>query len=312
MPAYNAEKYIAEAIDSVIQQSCPDWELIIVDDGSTDRTAAIIKEYENDQRIHYIYQEHVGQGKARNKAISQTGGEYIAFLDADDCWLPGKLQQQLSIIEEKKVDLVFSDAYLFEDKPDFEKRMNITPGYYQGEEAVRKFLVINYIPILTVLAKKSAIEKVNGFTEKEEIHEDYHLWLRMLISGSSFLGIDSALACYRQHPASSTLDAGKVLLYDIHVLQSIEDQWPRYKNDIDISVFCRIKHHLASNNVNEKKALLYLLNQMNDLGPGKVSVPFWKNIYSFFGKNIFRMLFNRLIRKRRPVHHPHQYKILLA
>src|ERR1700759_692275 len=91
-PAYNAGNFIHETIDSVIAQTYTNWELIIIDDGSTDNTAAIVKQYVvRDSRIKYLYQQNGKQGKARNNGMTHSSGTIIAFLDADDTWTPHKL-----------------------------------------------------------------------------------------------------------------------------------------------------------------------------------------------------------------------------
>jgi len=100
MPAFNAEKFIAESIESVVAQTYPNWELVVVDDGSTDGTAKIIKRYQAaEPRIKYFYQKNARQGIAKNLGISESYGEYIAFLDADDLWLPEKLDIELDYID---------------------------------------------------------------------------------------------------------------------------------------------------------------------------------------------------------------------
>ena len=209
MAAYNASNYIQEAINSVISQTFTDWELIIVDDGSTDKTSTIIANYSiQDNRIKNFYQDNGKQGKARNLGISHARGIYIAFLDADDFWLPEKLEIQLEEIKLKNVDLVFSDSYVFNDNnvSDRSRKMNILNQIFKGEEALKLFLIGNKIPILTVLAKKEKIILVNGFSEKLIIQnaEDYHLWLKMIIYGFVFYGSDKTLASYRVHSESST------------------------------------------------------------------------------------------------------------
>ena len=111
MPAYNASNYVQEAINSVIGQTYSNWELIIVDDGSTDATSSIIAQYRNhDNRIKSFYQDNGKQGKARNLGIEYARGIYVAFLDADDFWLPEKLEIQLEEIQLKNVDLVRYDS----------------------------------------------------------------------------------------------------------------------------------------------------------------------------------------------------------
>ncbi len=100
IPTYNTQKYISETIQSVIDQTLSDWELIIIDDGSTDNTVQIVEEFKKrDTRIKYYYQENAGVSAARNKGIELSKGEFIAFLDADDIWLPKNLEKKIESIE---------------------------------------------------------------------------------------------------------------------------------------------------------------------------------------------------------------------
>jgi teichuronic acid biosynthesis glycosyltransferase TuaG len=209
MPAYNASNYIQEAINSVIAQTYTNWELIIVDDGSTDETSTIIADYcIQDWRIKGFYQENGKQGKARNLGISKAIGSYIAFLDADDLWMSEKLEIQLQEIKERNVDLVFSDTYVFYDNNLSVKsrRYHIPNFIFKGNEALEILFQSNSIPILTVLAKKEKIVSVNCFSENLNIQnaEDYHLWLKMIIGGCVFYSSDKILAAYRVHNRSAT------------------------------------------------------------------------------------------------------------
>lgn len=109
---YNAEKYIGDAINSVLNQTYRNWELVIIDDGSKDLTALVIKKFLEDARIQYHYQVNAGVSVARNKGILLAKGEYIAFLDADDAWEPENLSKKLAVLSNMpEVDWVFSDMY---------------------------------------------------------------------------------------------------------------------------------------------------------------------------------------------------------
>lgn len=209
MPAYNAERYISESIDSVLKQTFQYWELIVIDDGSSDRTKEIVLNYtKSDNRIKYIFQENKKQGSARNLGISVSSGKYLAFLDSDDIWLEYKLDNQILEIEKHSTDLVFSDAYYFKNGVSEAKKnlMNSYKGFCSGPTSIQLFLQQNQIPILTVLAKKSEIINVNGFTESYDLQnvEDYHLWLKMLLNGAVFWGSEKVYACYRDHDLSAT------------------------------------------------------------------------------------------------------------
>ena len=107
MPAYNAGKYIKESIESVFNQTYQNWELIIIDDGSTDNTSEVVQPFLiKDRRIQYYLQENGKQGKARNAGIKRSKGNLIAFLDADDVWMPAKLQAQIGVLKQNDADLV--------------------------------------------------------------------------------------------------------------------------------------------------------------------------------------------------------------
>src|SRR5437763_14589481 len=111
IPAFNAELYIGAAIQSVISQSFQDWDLIVVNDGSTDATPTIVSDFaRRDPRIRLINQQNGKLAKARNSGIAAASGEFIAFLDADDVWVPDKLEKQVNAFYAHNVDVVFSDA----------------------------------------------------------------------------------------------------------------------------------------------------------------------------------------------------------
>ena len=143
MPAYNAEKYIEEAIHSVQAQTMTNWELIVIDDGSKDKTGGIIRGIaKKDCRIRYIKNEtNVGVAKTRNTGISISRGQYVALLDSDDLWYPEKLEKQLVLAEESDADVVYCSYVLVNE---------------MGEKCGRDFLVPETITLDGML-KKSVI-----------------------------------------------------------------------------------------------------------------------------------------------------------
>lgn len=116
IPAYNAQEYIGETIESVLAQSYKNWELLIIDDGSIDNTKIIIEYYLSDSRIHYFFQSNIGVSVARNKGISHANGDFIAFLDSDDTWNTNNLDLKIQCLKYFNVDFVFSDANIIDDK----------------------------------------------------------------------------------------------------------------------------------------------------------------------------------------------------
>ena len=221
MPAYDAEKYVAESIRSVLDQTYSNWELIVVDDGSTDGTGDIVQNFSaTDSRIKYFFQQNGGQGKARNTGIENSVGELIAFLDADDLWVSEKLTLQLEAMEKTNADVVFGDAYIFsEDEtaggtttfsaicPDF------IYGEHSGNDVFKLLFAYNRIPTLTVLTRKDILQEVALFDEDRKYQncEDYDLWLKLAKSGAVFFGMKEKLAKYRRHSASMMNNDSRLL-----------------------------------------------------------------------------------------------------
>lgn len=229
MPAYNAEEYIAEAINSILSQTYLNWELIIVDDGSTDLTANVIREFtKQDKRITYYFQPNGKQGKARNLGIQHSKGEFLSFLDADDLWTADKISTQIKFLESDiDLDLIFSQGYNLHKNQIVD--CNLTALKTWDVRDFTLFIEHNQIPILSVLARKSAIEKVGNFSERLEIQnaEDYHLWLKMLVNDCKFKSIASRLFYYRIHANQSTFQN---LNLELPLLSTYVDIYQRLNN----------------------------------------------------------------------------------
>ena len=198
IPAYNAEEFIAETLDSVLIQNYRPIEVIIINDGSTDRTAEIIKDYQliknskfyNSDEINlvYIFQENAGQSKARNAGIRAAKGKYIAFLDADDLWTPIKLERQMKYLESNsEISLVFGDMMIFDKEGILVDSAFKKYGYPECDKngrvlnAFENLLDQNFISVGTVLLKKNCLEVSGYFDESIRYAEDYDLWLRITL-----------------------------------------------------------------------------------------------------------------------------------
>jgi teichuronic acid biosynthesis glycosyltransferase TuaG len=230
MPAYNVQNYIAASIDSVVAQTYSNWELLVVDDGSTDDTAHVVKQHP-DERIRYFYQPNAGPGSARNTAIANAGGEYIAFLDADDLWLPEKLTVSMQIMSESNCDLVFTNCYLFDDnqlQPATLTDVGVNTASYKGEAGLLSFLESNRIPTLTVLAKKKVVKQA-GLFNNFRAAEDYDMWLRLLYNGASFRADSRCLSVYRMRSNSITASDRVALFESMRILKNFALQHPQYK-----------------------------------------------------------------------------------
>ncbi|MCH7827872.1 MAG: glycosyltransferase [Bacteroidetes bacterium] len=185
IPAFNSGKFIRETIESVLNQSCKDFEIIVVDDESTDNTVSILKDLSNkDKRINYYQIPHNGRPSVpRNYGVEKSNGEFVAFLDADDIWVKNKLEKQISEFE-KHPDyiLVYSMSVTFGDVNLFSPYYEVLPLLHKVCRTKKELINRgNSITCSTVLIKKECFQKVGGFDEdiKLKAVEDYDLWIRL-------------------------------------------------------------------------------------------------------------------------------------
>jgi teichuronic acid biosynthesis glycosyltransferase TuaG len=252
MPAYNAAKYIGAAIESIFAQTYSNWELLIIDDGSFDQTATIGKYYQQqDARIRYTYQVNARQARARNNGLKQAKGQYVAFLDADDLWLPDKLQLQVAaLLHEPETDLVFADAYVFDKTFDLATQtyrvLGAGQGILKGEAGLQAMLAFNLIPLSTVMCKLTAVLSVDGFTENKLIPnaEDYHLWLRLLLAGRTLKGMALPLAAYREHEDSVSNADRQCLEHVVEAKANLADSFPEQRKALQGSLRKNIRDSL--------------------------------------------------------------------
>jgi len=204
MNCYNGDEFLREAIDSIYAQTYSDWEIIFWDNVSTDNSSNIAKSYDNRLKYHCSNATTL-LGEARNLAINKANGEYIAFLDCDDLWLPEKLEKQMELIKAwPELGLVYSNCIkLFWPSNKLEdKFLTLKNGPYRGNVLQYLFLE-NFIPMLTVVVKKSILLEAGGFYEKLNVGTDYDLWFR-IAQNYSVDYVQTPLAKYRIHDNSVT------------------------------------------------------------------------------------------------------------
>jgi len=196
IPTYNAANYLSETIESVLAQTYKDFEIIVIDDGSTDNTKEVVAPYLD--RIMFLEVPNGGPAKARNRAIRESSGKYVAFLDADDIWYPDKLERQLTVFAENKhYSLVFSDASYTctytsnEDRTLFSIKKPANPGWIFSE-----LLRDNFILVPSVIVKRECLEKVGLFDENLKWWEGYDLWLKIAFENQ--VGYVNAPLFYRR------------------------------------------------------------------------------------------------------------------
>lgn len=194
-PSYNSEKFIGKTIESVLAQTYQNWEMIIVDDKSTDSSTDIIKNYtEKDERIRLIMlNKNGGVASARNKAILECKGDYIAFLDSDDLWLPEKLEKQLNFMLENHHAFTYLSYEKINSKGEVIGKVNAP-----AKISYHDLLKTCYPGCLTVMID---VEVLKGmFIPLGTKREDYAFWLKIIKQTHYAFGLDQVLAQYRLHP----------------------------------------------------------------------------------------------------------------
>lgn len=192
MPVYNAERFIAESIESIIIQTYEDWELILVDDCSKDRSYEVIKKYLVDDRIKYFkLEENSGAAVSRNTALEKAKGRYIAFLDSDDIWDREKLQKQLNFMRDKNVGFTFTEYSLMD-----ESGVSLNKVMKVHDVVDYKYLLGNtIIGCSTVIIDRSIIGDVRMPLIRSR--QDGATWLKILKERNLAYGLDECLTKYR-------------------------------------------------------------------------------------------------------------------
>ena len=196
-PVYNAESFLEDTVNSVLKQTYQDWEMILIDDCSTDKSREIMEKLAlMDDRIVPIYSEvNEGVANSRNKGIEKAKGRYIAFLDSDDLWKPNKLEEQVKFMKSKDIAFSFTGyEFINEDGERLGKIISIPSKVTYNE-----LLKYNCIGCLTVMIDKKKVDKIEMPKLK---HEDFITWLSILKKDIDAYGINENLASYRKRTGS--------------------------------------------------------------------------------------------------------------
>lgn len=204
IPTYNNGQFIKEAIDSVLNQTYSEIEIIVVDDGSTDNTRKIVEKYKN--RVKYLYKENSGSASARNMGIRESSGELIAFLDSDDVWEDKKLEEQVRSLQNNQEAALIYCGKLWVDEEGKPIKHEFTQHEFPEGWIFEKLFEANYISSAScVVARKEAILQVGGFNESPVFRnaQDYELWLK-IVARYRCLSIPKSLVRYRRHDGNVT------------------------------------------------------------------------------------------------------------
>jgi teichuronic acid biosynthesis glycosyltransferase TuaG len=210
IPSYNSESYLEACINSVLNQTYNNWEMLIVDDGSTDSSRQIIQHFANSEnRIKPLYLDsNIGAAAARNLALENSSASYIAFLDSDDLWLPTKLDVQLRFMQENNYDFTFSSYNIVSEHG----KKIISKIIAPKKISYNQYLKNTIIGCLTVMINKDKFKSVKMPCLRSS--HDMALWLNLLRDGRYAYGLNHCLANYRLVKTSNTSNKFKAI-YDV-------------------------------------------------------------------------------------------------
>jgi GT2 family glycosyltransferase len=230
IPAYNAGRFIAGAIGSVLRQTIDDFEIVVVDDGSTDDTLERVATFASDTRIRLARQEQRGPSAARNRGIELARGELVSMLDADDLWLPQYLEQMRRAFErDPDAGFAYTDAWVLNDEGKVRRKTAMAyqqppaepprdPRLLMLELARRNFVYT------AATVKRSVLTEVGGYDERFRHGEDLELWLRIASNGYRAARAEGILAIHRDHSGSLTSDTEGMLTRAVSLYETIASE----------------------------------------------------------------------------------------
>ena len=200
VPAYNRAKLLSRALESIFAQTFNDYEVIVVDDGSKDETPEVIKQFAG--RVKYIRKENGGSASARNRGIEESKGEYIAFLDSDDTWVPEKLEEQVKVLDaHKNVGIVYARMPIINEKGE---RVGTKPAGISGRNFKELIEHWGDLPTSTVMARRECFQKAGMFDTALTTMQDIDMWIRISRHFELYEIENKVLAYYYRHDEQIT------------------------------------------------------------------------------------------------------------
>jgi glycosyltransferase involved in cell wall biosynthesis len=206
IPAFNAGLFVGEAVESALAQTIPDVEIIVVNDGSTDHTSAVLASYEG--RIVVINQPNRGLAAARNSGGAIARGEWLAFLDADDLWNPDKLEKQIAA-GGPAGQFVYTDRYNIGERGPLPERQSDVQAMYEGDVFQRLLIIGNVITASSVMMRRQVFQALGGFCEELSGAADWDLWIRFAAEYPVRV-CNEPLVSYRFHSSMMSGDPAKM------------------------------------------------------------------------------------------------------
>ena len=237
-PTYNSERYIQETVTSVQQQTEENWEMIIVDDCSTDNSVAIVEEIATkDSRVKcYVLERNQGAARARNKGLEVAQGRFITYLDSDDLWLTNKLKHQVDFMERQGCAFSCTSYGVIDE---FGKLLN-KEIYMLPKVNYKGFLMNNLLQTVGIMVDISIVDKKHLVMPDMRRRQDAATWLHILKAGYDCYGIDEVLALYRRTPGSLSGDKKK----------AVKGMWVLYREveglSLWFSAYCFLRYAMLA------------------------------------------------------------------
>lgn len=236
IPVYNGERFIEETLGSVHNQTYSGLECIIVDDGSKDKTMSLIASFLYDKRFSYVYQDNAGAASALNAGIRLSSGKYIAWLSADDVFMPDKIEMQVEMMEmmrERKVicDMTYSDFEIINEEGIHIENVRVNPP--SDGNMFRQVLLQNIINGSSVVMRRDVFDIIGYFREDIPVDVDGDMWLRMLGNEMCIEHIPQVLLKYRKHSGQLSHDRARMTTVKDQVRSEALRAFPR--DDLDYS-----------------------------------------------------------------------------
>ena len=241
IPNYNYGRFLEETLRSVLAQTFEDYEVFVIDDGSTDESRGIVEKIRPGfkGRLQYFYQDRRGLSESRNVGIERSRGRFISFLDADDVWLPNALKELTCALENSGAGAVYSNTEFFDDKTGaiLGTNFNGSTGKLprNGECLDALFLQGSFMPIMTTMVKRDVFEKIGLFDVSLRVGEDYDFWLR--VAAHYPIGYVNRILCrVRRHGSNLTFQSLKHARAQVKILKKTLRAMPSLKNRLGEAV----------------------------------------------------------------------------
>jgi len=264
IPAFNQDKFLTDTLKSVKEQSFKNYECIIIDDGSTDNTARVAKDYCDGNKIKYFYQKNKGLAGARNTGLKLAKGKYIHFLDSDDLIYKNFLENMIDKLnKDLSIDVLSCAWNLIDGKG---KRVSNKIGPVKSSDYFKDLILKNLFPVHAAVTKRSVFSKVGFFNEELFAMEDWNMWLKIASSGYKFDTLDKLGVSYRRHKKCMTLELDRMVKNLKLFLNNFYNNNPEYfKYRQYTNVLYMIKIYLYSEEIGDVYYQNSFFKEVNEL-----------------------------------------------